>query len=70
MSDIEEVKHLLLNEEQCHICKKWFPAPLDDMTQDKDGNRYLTCEKCIQSGWERLSDEAWMGVDDYHEDDD
>jgi hypothetical protein len=65
MSDsVEEAKHLLLREEQCHVCKKWFPVELDDMTEDKEGNHYLTCEKCLQEGWEQLSLEALMEMDD------
>jgi hypothetical protein len=55
MTLIEKAKHLLLNEEQCHVCKKWFPAPLDDMTTDKNGKHYLTCEKCIFDGWQQIS---------------
>ena len=47
---------LLKGYEQCHACKKWFPGPLDNLTQDEKGNTYLTCEKCINDGWQALQE--------------
>ena len=64
MSDlVEKAKHLLLREEQCHVCKKWFPAGLDDMTEDKDGNHYLTCEKCLQEWLTESALSSWPAED-------